>query len=221
MDIGVLLALIFLVVVVIFAAASATKAKPDSSSRPKWSAGSSEPFERAEPPVARQPKLADHSDTLWRSDFLPHGEELPYFREDRRVRLLEVADWLVMVTDDGKMVNPRSTQLYKVGIFSFGIRGTSYYEDTVTQGDFSPGASLNLVREPANEHDPNAVAIYAPGVPSKVGYVNKLNAKRIAPLLDNGADLVCISLRGDGPGQFGIVPHVLVTNRVVLQKLTA
>ena len=152
---------------------------------------------------------------------MPHGDELAYFVEGREVRLLEVADWLAMVTDDGKMVNPRSTQLYRAGIFSFGIRGTSYYKEAVTAGDFSPGTRLRLEREPDNPHDPNAVAIYALGATDKSGYVNKLNAKRIAPILDSGAELVCISLRGDGPGRFDVVPHALVAEPAVLRKLMA
>ena len=94
-------------------------------------------------------------------------------------------------------------------------------EGAVTCGNFSAGTMLELKREPDNAHDPNAVAIYAPGAIMKAGYVNKQNAGRIAPLLDGGADLVCISLRGDGPGQFGTVPHVLVTDPAMLRRLMA
>ena len=179
-----------------------------------------EPQARPTPKQELRPRtVQDHTTTLRRSDYLPHGDELTYFEEGRQVRLLEVTDWLVMVTDDGQIVNPHSTQLYKAGIFSFGIRGTSYYVDAVTQGDFSPGTPLRLEREPNNPHDPNAVAIYAPGATEKAGYVNKLNAKRIAAILDSGTDLVCISISGDGPGQFEIVPNALVTDPDTLQRL--
>ena len=52
-----------------------------------------------------------------------------------------------------------------------------------------------------------------------VGYVNKQNAKRLAPLMDAGADLVAVSLRGSPPGVTGLVPHVLAAERGLIEHL--
>ncbi|WP_350258391.1 HIRAN domain-containing protein [Scrofimicrobium sp. R131] len=153
---------------------------------------------------------------------MPNGAELEYLLDTAapRARLEEVKGQLLIVTDDGQRVNPGSPHLYKAGIFSFRLRGTSYYETAVKYGDFSPGTKLRLVREPDNEYDSNAIAIYAPRARNKAGYVNKLNAKRIAPLLDRGDKLVCISCRGTGPGRAGeVVPRVLVLQDQLLAQL--
>lgn len=44
---------------------------------------------------------------------------------------------------------------------------------------------LLLVREPANTHDPNAVAVYF-----KLGFIPRPAAAKLAPILDNSATLV-------------------------------
>src|SRR5699024_7061696 len=125
---------------------------------------------------------------------------------------------LLVVTPAGK-VNPKSVHAYKVGIFSFTIRGTGYYEDACGAGDFSPGAHLRLVREPNNPFDPAAIAIYAAGASSKLGHVNKLNAKRLAPRMDRGEELVAIRTLGEPPGIKEYLPHVPVAPGRVLRYL--
>lgn len=46
------------------------------------------------------------------------------------------------------------------------------------------GQPLDLVREPRNRHDPNAVAVYADG--EKLGYVPAFKAEMTAGFLDKG-----------------------------------
>lgn len=205
-----------LLIIIIFFVVRASKSSEDDSTR--IDAHTVPPAREVATPADNRP-AGDALPPVKRSEYMEHGAELPYFEDDRRVRLLEISDWLALVTDDMQIVNPRSTQLYRAGVYSFKIRGTSYYERAVTQGDFSPGTMLTLVREPDNEFDPNAVAIYAPGVTQKAGYVNKMNARRLAPMFDQGDDLVAVSLRGDGPGSFDIVPHILVADRTLVEQL--
>ena len=126
---------------------------------------------------------------------------------------------LVVVTEFG-MLNPRSTQAYRLGLFSFLIRGTGYYRQAVKAGNFTPGAPVRLEREPANVHDPNAIAVYAKGAHQLSGYVNKQRAKRLSVLMDSGADILAISVRGDGAGREGEVPHVLACERHIMEHLT-
>jgi hypothetical protein len=125
---------------------------------------------------------------------------------------------LVIVTSGG-IVNPKSTQTYKLGIHSLSIRGMSHYGNAPKVGDFRPGAPIRLVREPNNEYDANAVAVYAGQARSKSGYVNKGNAKRIAKRLDAGEDLVAISTRGDRPGHLELTPFILIAERRVMTHL--
>ncbi|WP_442960385.1 HIRAN domain-containing protein [Pseudoclavibacter sp. 8L] len=52
------------------------------------------------------------------------------------------------------------------------LRGLKYYQER--RADTRPGRIATLVREPDNEHDPFAVAVFADAV--KVGYLPKMMA---------------------------------------------
>jgi hypothetical protein len=99
------------------------------------------------------------------------------------------------------------------------LRGNSYHEGAVRRGDFAPGAPLRLVREPDNRHDPHAIAVFARGAQQLSGYVPRGYAKRLAKLLDAGADMVAVSTRGDGPGRDDVTPQVLVCERALWNHL--
>lgn len=109
-------------------------------------------------------------------------------------RLQSERDRLLVVTRLG-WVNPRSRTAYRAGLHSFGVAGTAYHEAAVKAGKFTPGAAVRLVREPDNVHDSNAIAVYAEKGRRLAGYVPKGQARRLAPLLDAGADLVAITVR--------------------------
>jgi hypothetical protein len=51
------------------------------------------------------------------------------------------------------------------------LAGASYRADTLQDESFAPGRRLALVREPENEHDPNAVAVYDAERRLQAGYV--------------------------------------------------
>ena len=78
---------------------------------------------------------------------------------------------------------------------------------------------VRLAREPENPHDGNAIAVYAEGARRKAGYVPKGYAKRLAPLLDAGAEIVAVSVRGSGAGNDSTTPHILVCERVMFDHL--
>ncbi len=132
--------------------------------------------------------------------------------------LERVRDRLLVVTPAG-WVNPKSRSAQKVGLHSFQLRGSSYYQAALKAGRFTPGSPVKLVREPGNAHDPNAIAIYADGARTKAGYVPGARAKTLAKLIDDGADLVAISVRGSGRGTDGTVPHVLICERALFDHL--
>ena len=60
------------------------------------------------------------------------------------------------------------------------LAGASYRADALQDGGFAPGRRLALVREPENEHDPNAVAIWNEERTIQVGYVPRDDAPRLA-----------------------------------------
>lgn len=132
--------------------------------------------------------------------------------------LERVRDRLLVVTPMG-WVNPKSRTAYRAGLHSFQLRGSRYYDAALKAGRFTPGSPVRLVREPDNEHDANAVAVYAGRARSKAGYVPRGQAKRVANLLDDGAELVAVSVRGSGAGTEGTVPQILVCERVLYEHL--
>jgi len=51
------------------------------------------------------------------------------------------------------------------------VAGVSYRAEALPDESFDPGRRLSLVREPENEHDPNAMAIWNEARTLQVGYV--------------------------------------------------
>jgi HIRAN domain len=51
------------------------------------------------------------------------------------------------------------------------LAGASYRADALQDGAFAPGRRLELVREPENEHDPNAVGVWDAARRVQGGYV--------------------------------------------------
>lgn len=63
----------------------------------------------------------------------------------------------------------------------FRIVGSEFYVKDHERADFG-GSEYVLVREPENEHDANAVAVYGKG--RKIGHLSAAKAKSLAPELD-------------------------------------
>ncbi len=81
------------------------------------------------------------------------------------------------------------------------VAGVSFREDALPDASFDPGRRLALVREPDNEHDPNAVAIWNEERTLQVGYV----PREVAP--DVRGDEQAVSLwRVDGGLRVLIAP---------------
>lgn len=179
---------------------------------PRWPMTPAERADRAERLglVSREEYLSPEAET----EALTTGPDgLPDLWLER------VRDRLLVVTPNG-WVNPKSrTAASHAGLWSFVVRGTAHHERAARRGDFSPGAPVRLVREPNDQHDPNAVAIYAAGARDVVGYVPRGYAKRLAKLLDAGADMVAVSTRGAGAGREGVSPQVLVVERALWEHL--
>jgi hypothetical protein len=74
------------------------------------------------------------------------------------------------------------------------VAGVSFRADDVRDASFDPGERLRLVPEPANEHDPNAVAVWNEARTLQAGYV----PREVAPEL--AGDEVAVSLWRAGEG---------------------
>lgn len=74
------------------------------------------------------------------------------------------------------------------------VAGVSFRADAVADASFDPGARLALVREPDNEHDPNAVAIWNEERTLQAGYVPRDVAVEL------GGDELAVSLWRAGEG---------------------
>ena len=81
------------------------------------------------------------------------------------------------------------------------LAGASYRADALQDDAFAPGRRLALVREPDNEHDPNAIAVWDAERRVQAGYV----PAEVAPEL--GGDEQAVSLwefRGEDGGRIGL-----------------
>lgn len=140
--------------------------------------------------------------------YLSQEEATFYFVRDPsghlpvEIRVQDRQGWLVH-PGTGRRVSPGNQALSVAGLFTFNVRGLDYYGDAVTSTDSRPKARAHLVREPANPHDRNAIAIQAEapdGVNRTVGYVNKGLASQLAKRIDAGEQVAARFIRGSRPG---------------------
>jgi hypothetical protein len=82
------------------------------------------------------------------------------------------------------------------------VAGVSFRPEAVEDASFDPGRQLALLREPENEHDPNAVAIWNADRTVQAGYV----PRDTAPELDGSEQAVSL-WRVDGGLRVLIAPR--------------
>jgi hypothetical protein len=101
----------------------------------------------------------------------------------------------------GLLVSPSDRRLPRAGIYVSQLRGEAYHQSACRAGDFSPGATVRLVREPENEFDPNAIGVYDGTGQHLAAYVNKQKAQMLSRLIDADKPIEAVSIRGTGPGR--------------------
>jgi hypothetical protein len=69
----------------------------------------------------------------------------------------------------------------------FNIAGFTFYEGAMAFNDLSIGTSLQLVAEPDNRFDKNAVAIYFGD--KKLGFIPRTNNREISKVLNAGHNI--------------------------------
>jgi hypothetical protein len=130
------------------------------------------------------------------------------------LRLLPSNNGLDLALPDGKLVDYKILALRHFQIFAFRVVGMGFYEDPNKPFRFRNGQRVQAVREPDNEHDANAVAIYMGRPAKKIGYVNKQRAAWVAKLLDSGQKLDGIIIQSKSAS-----PRVLLTTPEMLTYL--
>jgi hypothetical protein len=81
------------------------------------------------------------------------------------------------------------------------LAGASYRSDELQDDAFAPGRRLALVREPENEHDPNAVAVWDADRRVQAGYV----PAEAAPSVRGDEQAVALwEFRGDDGKRIGL-----------------
>ncbi|WP_166786238.1 HIRAN domain-containing protein [Cryobacterium lyxosi] len=172
---------------------------------------------RATPEKASiDPSIYLHSDK-WDELLVPDDQGMPNLYLQRHSDEL----WLTEATT-GLLVNVGNRRLRRMGIWTVKVRGVNYHEAAVRRGAFQPGAPVRLLREPGNEYDKNAVAVYAAEADEQCGYFNKAMAAGMAKVIDSGAPLHAISLAGGSPGaltEHGLNIKVLAASPEIVAHL--
>ena len=104
-----------------------------------------------------------------------------------------------LLDEDGRYLSRDAPQLAERGLRVAGVAGAARHHAEALESDaVAPGRPLVLRRDPANEHDPNAIAVLtADG--EQVGWVPRELAAQITIELDAGAVWSALSLRESRP----------------------
>jgi hypothetical protein len=105
-----------------------------------------------------------------------------------------------LVDDDGRYLARDAPELALQGLRVAGVAGAARHHAQALQSDAAaPGATLALRRDPANEHDPNAIAVELAATGEQIGFVPRDIAAELAPELDAGTTWSALSLRESRP----------------------
>ena len=183
------------------------------------------PHQRGEAWPDQPDGVADGSDLGW---YAPHDGDGAHFVGPDGVPALhlipyhDTGDELVLhLCEDatGLLVSPGDSRLPLAGVYVAQLRGLAFHRLGCTAGDFRPGAPVRLAREPDNEFDPNAVAVYDHTGQHLAAYVNNQKARILARLIDSGEPLEAVSIRGAPPGRPSDQVAVLAASPTVLRRL--
>ena len=98
------------------------------------------------------------------------------------------------VAPDGRFLGREASELATAGLRIAGVAGAGrHHAEALASDAAAPGRPLELRRDPANPHDPNAIAVLAGGV--QVGWVPRAIAEALAPALDAGEPFSAVVLR--------------------------
>jgi hypothetical protein len=121
-------------------------------------------------------------------------EERYWYPDDGGV--VWVAGYHVIDPESGSYLARDAPELAARGLRVAGVAGARlHHADALDSGDVAPGRPLELRRDPANPHDPNAIAVHAAGGGEQVGWVPREVAAELAPQIDAGRPWSAVVLR--------------------------
>jgi HIRAN domain len=95
----------------------------------------------------------------------------------------------------GSFIGRDAPELAERGLRVAGVAGAArFHADALASTELEPGSTLELRRDPGNEHDANAIAVHAPGG-GQLGWVPRELAAEIAAELDAGRPWSAVVLR--------------------------
>lgn len=107
-----------------------------------------------------------------------------------------VAGYHVIEPGSGRYLARDAPELAARGLRVAGVAGAGLHHAEALRLDaVAPGGSLELRRDPANPHDPNAIAVHPAGRGEQVGWVPRELAAELAPELDAGRPWSAVVLR--------------------------
>ena len=127
------------------------------------------------------------------ADVAVQYEERYWYPDDGSI--VWVAGYTPVDPARGRYLARYAPELHARGLVVAGVAGAARFHDDVLQSAaVAPGAPLELRRDPGNEHDPNAIAVFAGGA-GQVGFVPREVAASLAPQLDAGRVWSAVVLR--------------------------
>jgi hypothetical protein len=107
-----------------------------------------------------------------------------------------LAGYSLVDSATGRFLSRDDPSLAARGLRVAGVAGAAQHHAEALAGeDVAPGRGLELRRNPGNEHDPNAIAVYPAGGGEQVGWVPRDLAVELAPELDAGRPWAAVVLR--------------------------
>ena len=107
-----------------------------------------------------------------------------------------LAGYSLVDAGTGRFISRDDPSLAARGLRVAGVAGASQHHAEALAGeDVRPGRALELRRDPGNEHDVNAIAVYPAGGAEQVGWVPRELAAEVAAELDAGRAWTAVVLR--------------------------
>ena len=120
-------------------------------------------------------------------------EERYWYPDDGGIVWL--AGYQLVDPESGRFLARDAPELAQRGLHVASVAGAARFHDDVLQSDaVAPGAALVLRRDPANAHDPNAIAVLVDGG-AQAGWVPRELAVELAADLDAGRAWSAVILR--------------------------
>ena len=120
-------------------------------------------------------------------------EERYWYPDDGGV--MWVAGYQLVERESGRYLGRDAPELAARGLRVAGVAGAAaHHADVLATDAVAPGQPLELRRDPDNPHDPNAIAVHAPGG-GQAGWVPRELAAELAPRLDAGEPWSAVVLR--------------------------